>query len=195
MRTRWLVTAMLVSASALAAQEPTDAPEPRPARTPEIRPFAGAFVPTGAMRDDFRTATMVGLQVATEMSRDFHVLASAGWTHGHNRFGLGSDRTDIWQYDAGVEASRSRPLASGWTVRPFLGLGGGARTYDYRVAGMKSRSCAAGYGAVGTEFEAGAMGVRFEARDYVSCFKSPVTGRRDTRNDLGLTLGVSYHMR
>src|SRR6185312_1267922 len=57
----------------------------------EIRSFAGAFVPTGDMRNDFKTATTVGAQVAHEFSEHMHLLGSIAWTHGHNKFANLSD--------------------------------------------------------------------------------------------------------
>ena len=35
---------------------------------------------------------------------------------------------------------------------------------------------------------------RFEARDYLSCFESPVTGVKRTRNDSGLSVGLADHI-
>jgi hypothetical protein len=189
MRTRMLTAAVLMVGSALGAQVTA------PPLTPELRPFVGAYVPTGAMRDDFKAATMLGAQVALEVNRNFHVLGTAGWAHGHNKFGLGSDRTNIWQYDAGVEANLVRSLAATWLFRPFVGVGAGGRTYDYRVDGVKTQTCTAGYGTVGSELQTGAVALRVEARDYLTCFKSPLTGKNRTRNDLGLSLGVAYHLR
>ena len=188
MRTRMLAAALLVAGSALGAQ--TTAPP----FTPEVRPFVGAYVPTGAMRDDFKAATMLGAQVALEVNRYFHLLGTAGWVRGHNKLGLASDRTNLWLYDAGVEGNLLRPIGTGWLLRPFVGVGAGARTYDYRVEGMKTRTCTAGYGTVGTELEHRGVALRLEARDYLTCFKSPITGRSRTRNDLGLTFGVAYHV-
>lgn len=192
MRTRWLTAALLAAATALpaAALAAQDA-ERTPTR--EIRPFVGAYVPVGAMRRDFRDATMLGLQAAVERSRHLHFVGSASWTHGHNRYARGSDRTDLWQYDVGVELNLYRPQATGWVFRPFAGVGGGARTIDHRAAGLASYTCTTGYGSLGTELQTGAVALRVEARDYMSCFKSPVTGLHDTRSDLGLSLGVAYH--
>jgi hypothetical protein len=189
MRTRIMTILLLAGAARVGAQETA------PPGTLEIRPFAGAYIPTGAMRDNFKTAGMAGLQLAGELSRNFHVLASGSWTNGHNKFALGSTRTDVWQYDAGVEANLVRTIAGGWLFRPFVGVGAGARTYDYKAAGLRTRTCSMGYGAVGGQFEAGSMGLRLEARDHLSCFKSPMTGRSNTLNDVGLTLGVAYHLR
>jgi hypothetical protein len=192
MRTRWLTAAMLAAASALHASA-LDAQDGGRTPTREIRPFVGAYVPVGAMRRDFRDATMLGLQAAIERSRNLHFVGGASWTHGHNRYDRGSDRTDIWQYDVGLELNLYRPTAAGWVFRPFAGVGGGARTLDYRASGLASYTCTSGYGSLGTELQTGAVALRFEARDYMACFKSPVTGLHDTRSDLGLSLGVAYH--
>lgn len=194
MRTRWLTAAMLAAVSALPTAA-LHAQDGGPTPTREIRPFVGAYVPVGAMRRDFRDATMLGLQAAVERSRNLHLVGSASWTHGHHRYDRGSDRTDLWQYDVGVEVNLYRPMASGWVFRPFAGVGGGARTLDYRASGLKSYTCTAGYGSLGTELQTGGVALRVEARDYLSCFKSPVTGLHDTRSDLGLSLGVAYHRR
>ena len=192
MRTRWLTAAMLAAASALHASA-LDAQEGGQRPTREIRPFVGAYVPVGAMRRDFRDATMFGLQAAIERSRNLHFLGSASWTPGRNKYDRGSARTDIWQYDAGLEVNLYRPTAAGWVFRPFAGLGAGARTIDYRATGLASYTCTAGYGSLGTELQTGGVALRVEARDYMACFKSPVTGLHDTRSDLGLSLGVAYH--
>jgi hypothetical protein len=162
----------------------------------EIRSFAGAFVPTGDMRNDFKTATTVGAQVAHEFSEHMHLLGSIAWTHGHNKFAnLTDDRTFIWQYDAGVELNLVREINDEWLFRPLIGAGVGARTYDYAAAGVGSNTCSAGYASVGSELQRGTVAVRLDARDYLNCFKSPFTGVKKTRNDVGLTLGLVYHIR
>jgi hypothetical protein len=190
MRTRTLTLAVLLGlAPALGAQSPSRRV------TPEVRPLVGAYVPTGSMRDAFEPATMLGAQFGLELSRNFHVLATGTWTQGHNNFDFSTDRVNIWQYDVGVEGNLIRPLGEEWLFRPFLGVGAGGRTYDYRAGGVDTKSCTAGYAALGSEFETGAYALRAEARDYLSCFESPVTGEKQTRNDFGLSLGVAYHVR
>jgi len=162
----------------------------------EIRSFAGAFVPTGDMRNDFKTATTVGAQVAHEFSEHMHLLGSIAWTHGHNKFAnLTDDRTFIWQYDAGVELNLVREINDEWLFRPLIGAGVGARTYDYAAAGVGSNTCSAGYASVGSELQRGTVAVRLDARDYLNCFKSPFSDVKKTRNDVGLTLGLVYHIR
>lgn len=187
MRKILLISGLALAASALGAQEPWQRARP------EIRPFVGAYVPTGALRDRFETATMVGAQGALELNQNFHVTASVGLTHGHNKFGFNDDLTYIWQYDVGAEFNLVEPVTRDWMLRPFVGLGAGARTYDYKVT-SGTNSCAAGYGALGSELQKGAVAFRVEARDYAVCFKSPVTGRKSTRNDLGIAFGIAYHI-
>jgi hypothetical protein len=189
MRTYVLATAALLACVSAANAQPS------PRVTPEVRPFVGAFLPTGRMSDDFEAATMLGAQVGLELSRNFHVLGTGSWTHGHNKFEYASDRTNIWQYDLGIEGNLVRQVGERWLFRPFAGVGGGGRSYDYRASGVGTRTCTAGYAALGTEFETGPVALRVEARDYLSCFESPVTGRKRTRNDVGLSFGVAYHIR
>jgi hypothetical protein len=181
-------TAMLVVVATLPAQERWRPP------AAEVRPFAGVYIPVGAQRADFKSATMVGGQAAIELSRNFHGLASVGWTHGHNKFYV-NDVTHIWQYDVGAELNLVRDLGYGWFFRPFIGTGAGGRTYDYRTAGVDTKSCLAGYGTAGSEIQKGIIAFRVEARDYLSCFESPETGKKRTRNDLGLSFGLAYHLR
>ena len=179
----------LAFASLAGAQEPGQWP------TPEIRPFAGAYIPVGGMRDAFEPATMLGAQVALELSQNFHVVGSGSYTRGETKLPIASDRTNIWQFDIGVETNLVRPMGGRWTFRPFVGLGGGWRTYDYGADNESLRNCTAGYAALGSEFQTGPVALRIEGRDYLSCFESPITDRKTTRNDIGLTVGFAYHIR
>jgi hypothetical protein len=162
----------------------------------EIRSFVGAYVPTGGQQKEFKAATMVGVQAAQELSQNWHVLGSLSYTHGHNKYALFTDdRTFIWQYDVGVEVNAVVEMADRWLWRPLAGVGIGGRTYDYQNPHVNANTCTAGYASVGTEFQRNVMAVRFEARDYVNCFESPISGKKSTRNDMGLSIGLAYHLR
>jgi hypothetical protein len=162
----------------------------------EIRSFVGAFVPTGSQENDFKAATTVGITLAEELTDHLHVLGSVAWTHGHNKFaGFNDDRTFIWQYDGGLELNSLHWLTDEWLLRPLVGVGVGARTYDYQATNISSYTCSAGYGSVGSELQHGIVALRFEARDYINCFKSPVKSTNSTRNDLSLNFGIVYHIR
>jgi hypothetical protein len=49
---------------------------------------------------------------------------------------------------------------------------------------------------VGTEFQIARTALRLEARDNVFRYRSPISGvSSKTRNDVGLSFGVAYHLR
>lgn len=187
MRTILLVPAAMLAAATLHAQERSRTP------SAEIRPFAGVFVPVGAQRSDFKSASLVGGQGAIELNRHVHALATVGWTRGHNKF-YSDDLTHIWQYDVGAEFNLVRQIGYGWLFRPFVGTGAGGRTYDYKSSGAGSTTCLAGYGTLGSELQRNVVALRAEARNYLSCFESPTSGKKHTRNDLALSIGLAYHL-
>jgi hypothetical protein len=163
---------------------------------PEVRPFIAAYLPEGGLGNDFKSATTLGAQAAYELSPNFHVLGSLGWTHGHNTYAaLDDDRTWIWQYDVGAELNLVRKLGDQWLLRPFGGLGAGGRTYDYRASSVGKNTCATGYASAGTELQRGILAWRFEGRGYLACFESPITGKKQTRNDYSLAFGAAWHFR
>jgi hypothetical protein len=191
MRTLTLAAALLAAASVAAAQEPNDAPA---AARFEIRPFVGAYVPTGDQRNVMEDAPMIGGQLAYQVAPTLHVLGSLGWVLGTDRYRVADRGVQIFQYDLGVEYGLVRPMKGGWDLKPFLGLGGGGRTYAYGDDALSTGTCIAGYGAAGAEYQWGVTALRFEARNYVHCFKSPIAGvGSKTRNDLGFSLGVALH--
>jgi hypothetical protein len=190
MRKLSLAIALLTAASAAAAQSSYD----ETIAKVEIRPFAGAYVPTGDQRDVMKDAPMFGAQLAYQYWPNLHFLGTLGWAPAKDRFNVADDGVNIFQYDVGLEYGLVKPQKEGWELKPFLGLGAGGRTYQFADGALNDRSCSAGYGALGTEFQFGATALRLEARDYLHCFKSPLAdGRSRTRNDLGLSVGVAFH--
>jgi hypothetical protein len=191
MRTLSLAVALLTAASMATAQSPADDPY---APRFEIRPFAGTNVPIGNQRDVLKDAPLFGGQVAYQYWPNLHFLGSVGWAPAKSRYEVRDDGVSIFQYDVGLEYGMVQPQKEGWLLKPFLGLGAGARTYAYADGALKDQTCAAGYGALGTEFHFGATALRLEARDVVYCFKSPLAGvSSKTRQDLGLSFGVAFH--
>lgn len=187
MRRLLITTLFLAAATTATAQTPT---------TPmlELRPLAGALIPTGDQRDLFKDAAMYGAQVALAYRPNVHFVGSFAWSPGRDRFAISDHKVNVYQYDVGAEYNLTYPLGSRWELKPFLGAGGGARTYDYEATTLETRTCAAGYGALGTELQYGVVGLRLEARDYLYCFKNPVSGQSNTRNEVGLTAGFVYHV-
>ena len=184
----------LAAAVLTAAAVPTVADAQAGAYGFELRPFVGAYVPTGEQRDLLRDAVLVGAQASWRVRPALALTGTFGWAPSKDRLTPGDQTLDVYQYDVGAELRGASWLAGGgWDFSPFVGLGAGARTYDYRDLDVDARTNFAGYGAVGGDVGVGAVALRLELRNYVSRFK-PLTGGGDaaTRNDLGVAAGLSY---
>ena len=164
---------------------------------PEIRPFVGAYVPTGDQRNDFKDAVLVGTQVAVEASDRFHVVGTFAFTGpDFNQPTQTSGHMHVYQMDIGGELFRNVDFSNNdWKFRPFLGIGAGVRRYDPTETG-DSKNYPAGYGALGAEFQLNQFALRFETRDYLTQFKG-VTGSEptSTRNEVVFSAGLALHLR
>jgi hypothetical protein len=165
----------------------------------EIRPYVGAYVPTGDQRDLLKDAVLVGAQASWRVIPQLAVTGTFGWAPSKDRLTAGDQTLDLYQYDLGAEARAPSWYSGGswgsggsWDFTPFVGLGIGGRTYNYRDLEVDSKTNVAGYGALGGEVGFGRLGLRVEGRDYVSRFE-PLTGNSDTktRNDVTLAAGLT----
>jgi hypothetical protein len=161
----------------------------------ELRPYVGAFIPTGAQRDLLKDALLVGAQASYSFIPQLALTGTFGWSPSKDRITAGDQTLDVYQYDLGLEGRAPAWYTSGtgsWSFTPFAGIGAGARTYSYRDLNVGSKTNVAGYGALGGELGFGRAGVRLEGRDYVSRFE-PLTGSGDTktRNDVTLAAGLT----
>lgn len=182
-----LAVATFAVANPLAAQSST-------AGNFEIRPYVGAYIPTGDQRDLFKDAILVGAQGSYRFTPALALTATVGWSPTEDRLTAGQETVDLLQYDLGAELRAPAWLrGESWDFSPFFGLGIGGRTYDYRdLDNVDAKTNVAGYGALGGEFGFGQFGLRIEGRDYVSRFE-PLTGNGDakTRNDVAVAAGLT----
>ena len=157
-----------------------------------VQPFAGAFVPVGAQRELLGTAVLTGLQWSWRVTYGVAITSRLAWSPTRDLQISGDQRLDLFQYDIGGEArGESFFSGAGWDVTPFVGLGGGARTYVFRALPVRSKTNLAAYGALGVEFGYGSMGFRLEGRNTFSQLKPLVgPGTNTTRNDIAVSGGV-----
>lgn len=158
----------------------------------EIRPYVGAYLPTGDQRDLLKDAILVGAQASYRVLPQLAITGTVGWSPTEDRVSAG-ERIDLLQYDVGAELRAPAWIQrASWDFTPFAGLGVGGRTYDYRDLDVDAKTNVAGYGALGGEFGFGQFGLRIEGRDYISRFK-PLTGSGDakTRNDVAVAAGLT----
>ena len=187
---RVLSTAALLTAAASAQRAGA---QPSGVRF-EVRPFVGAYIPTGDQRDFLKDAVLAGGQASWLVFPAFAVTGGFAWSPSKDRLTAGDQTLDIFQYDVGGELRLPSGYGLGFAqLTPFAGLGVGGRTYSYRDLDVSSKSNFDGYGALGGDVGFGPIAFRIEARDYVSQFK-PLVGGGDTktRNDIGLAAGLSY---
>ena len=187
-------TALAAAVIAAAAVPTTAAHAQAGAIGVELRPFVGAYVPTGEQRDLLRDAVLVGAQASWRVRPSLALTGTVGWAPSKDRLTPGDQTLDLYQYDLGAELRAASWLAGGgWDFTPFVGLGAGGRTYDYRDLDVSAKTNFAGYGALGGDVGVGAVALRVEVRNYLSRF-TPLTGGGDaeTRNDLGVAAGLSY---
>jgi hypothetical protein len=185
-----VVAVLLASARALAAQ--TSAPE---ARRWELRFTSGALVPTGSQRNFLKDAQMSAAQVSWLVRPSVAVTGTLGWARSRDVASVDGPKLDVFTSDLGVEA---RPVQ--WftdravSFSPFVGLGAGARSYNYRKLDVDATNNLAGYGTVGGEVGMGRVGLRLEVRDYATGFKPLVgAGKSAMRNDVVIMAGLRFN--
>jgi hypothetical protein len=162
---------------------------------PEVRPMFGAYLPTGKQEKDLKSAMLAGVQVATEVRPSLDLVGSFQWSPSKNKYLTAKNRVNLYQYDAGAELMGPKATPFGGSLKPFVGLGLGARTYHPQTTDLKSTTYFAGYGALGTEFQLSRVGLRLEGRDYLSQFKGVSgTEKGSTRNDVVLAAALAFHI-
>ncbi|WP_242342140.1 outer membrane beta-barrel protein [Anaeromyxobacter terrae] len=184
MKKLFVITAVVIGLAS------TSARAEEPSRRLSVAPFVGAFVGTGDQRDLLDDSVLTGLTATYELHRYVAVVGAFGWSPTQVK-GLGED-LDLFQYDLGLQGQYPVALADGWTLKPFLGVGAGARTYNFRDLDVDAETDFAGYVSAGANVERGMLAVGLTARDYVTAYDG-LAGEADStaRNDLGLFGSVS----
>jgi len=185
-----VVALAIASATTLVAQEspPTYAPRF------DVATYAGAAIPTGALRDSFDSAFLLGAQGTYTLGSHIDVLGDFDWTRPATKLVPTDVHADVYQADLGVEIGGARGNTHRWAMRPFADLGGGIRRYNYASSELNDRSRPVGFAAVGTELAFGRSAIRLAARDNVLSYVAPtIDATHATRNDIGLTVGVGFH--
>jgi hypothetical protein len=159
----------------------------------ELRPFVGGCIPTGDHAGVLKAGALLGLQLAFEINRHLSVVGGAAWSSSADKTAAVDRRVDIYHYDVGAEAGVSKPLGGRTVLRPFIGLGGGGRSFGYRGPDPRPQHTFGGYGALGSQLQMGRIGARIEVRDYVTAFKGlhGELRQRAARNDVTIAGGVS----
>jgi hypothetical protein len=152
----------------------------------ELRVTSGAFVPTGNQRNFLKDAQLTAAQLSWVVRPSLAVTGTFGWARSRDIASVSTPKLDVFTSDLGIEARPAQWLAGhAVTFSPFVGLGAGARSYNYRKLDVDATNNLAGYAAAGGELGMGRVGIRLEVRDYATGFRPLVgAGKSDRRNDV-----------
>lgn len=182
---------LFVITAAVVAFASTSARADEAQRKLSVAPYVGAFLGTGDQRDLLDDAVLTGLTVSYEAHPYVAVVGAFGWSPTQVK-GLAED-LDLFQYDLGVQGQYPVALANGFTLKPFVGVGAGARTYSFRDLDVDAETDFAGYLSAGANVEYRQLALGLTARDYLTAYDG-LAGEDEssTRNDLGLFASIAY---
>jgi hypothetical protein len=183
---------LLAPARTSAAQAPAASTEAWEFRVP-----SGGLVPTGALRQALKDAHLSAAQLTYVVRPAFAITATVGWARSRDLAAANDPKLDVFTYDVGAEARAPKWFASRRvTFTPFTGAGAGARSYNHRKVAVDATHNLAGYAVVGGELGMGRVGLRLEARDYVTGFRPLIGGGgARTRNDIVALVGLRLRKR
>ena len=189
------LSSTLIAANGLGAQV-TDAKADTAKRWSLTVP-GGTMVPTGAQRHAIKRGDVTAVQLAYAPRAAFAITSTFGWARSRDIATAGDPKLDVFTYDVGIEARAARWIqGNGMTFTPFAGAGAGGRSYNYRKLDVDATHNLGGYVSAGGELRIRRLGLRLEARDYVTDFK-PLQGSGVARtgNDVVVLAGVHLFSR
>jgi len=163
----------------------------------EVRVASGAMLPVAEFNRSIARGHLTAAQVAWLPDPSLALVTTLGWAKSRDLVTAGEPTLHAYTVDFGLEV---RP--EGWVqggrlqLSPFVGSGAGARRYDGAGRAGSLPSTIAGYGSVGGELGMGRIGLRLEARHYLSAFAADARdGARDPRRDVQLLATLRFNRR
>src|SRR6266567_744024 len=90
---RFVVLALVLATAKLTAQEVSVGSRGA------IRPFVGAYLPTGDQRDFVKDAVVLGAQASWTLNSNFALAGTFGWAPSKDKVTAGDRTLDQFQYD------------------------------------------------------------------------------------------------
>jgi len=168
----------------------------------DLRPAAGAFIPTGDQLKAMDRGALLGIGVGVAFHPMVSVVANGTYIASHDKTRPTEEFIGIYQFDIGAEGGLA-PMGvfRSFMLRPYAGVGVGMRRYSPTAYALESVTKGLGYGAIGLESPFARGGVRLGLRANLSKFEgfeedAPVTFDRDSQKlDLALEFGVRVRIR
>ena len=187
------VAALVLSLSALPLGPAVSHAQSEHTGTLAMHVLLGGFLPTGASRGSVSNGYAIGAQIGIAFTPRIATVATAFVTQTKFR-AIDVVEVTLVQYDVGVEFAPGAPHESTHRVIPFVGLGAGGRTYNFRDAGTATRTYPAVYVAAGSEIRLQRIALRMEARGYASR-QEREAGAAVTSTDVVGLAGLAVHFR
>lgn len=162
----------------------------------EFRPVLGGLLAVGAQRQAFEDGALFGVQLAVELNGMVHVVGAFSYIPTQTRRADGGyDQIRMSQWDLGVELNARLRRRGYWTPKPFVSAGVGHRTFR-NMRRELGDGFPTVYAGLGIEYQTDLVGLRLEARDYLSRFAGFDSAEpHAVRNDIGLAMSIAYHVR
>jgi hypothetical protein len=168
----------------------------------DIRPTAGAFIPTGDQLRAIGRGAVLGFGVGVALHPMVAVVGNAAFITSSDQSRPTEDYVGIYQFDIGAEGSAPAfGVYRGFTLKPYGGIGIGMRRYAPNVRVLEAVNKGLGYGALGLEFPFDRGGLRLGGRVNISKFEgfddtATVDFDRDSQKmDFSIELGVRVRIR
>ena len=163
----------------------------------ELRLPSGGFIATGEQRDHLKDAEVTAAQLSWRVRPRLAITGTFAWARSRDLATTGSPKLDVFSSDLGIETHSGKWSNGGRvSMTAFAGAGAGARSYNYRKLDVDATNNLAGYLALGGEIARGRVGLRLEARDYVSGFRPLVgAGQSEARNDVLIMGALRFNRR
>ncbi len=156
----------------------------------EFRVSSGALVPTGTQRNSLKDAEVTAAQLSWLVRPSLAITGTLGWARSKDLTVSDTPKLDVFNSDLGIELRADRSML----FSPFVGIGAGMRSYNYRSLNVDASNNVAGYVAAGGETGVGRVGLRLEARDYATGFKPLIgSGASNVRNDVVIMAAVRFN--
>jgi hypothetical protein len=168
----------------------------------DIRPAAGAFIPTGDQLRAIGRGAVLGVGVGVAVHPMVSVVANASYITSSDQSRPTQDYVSIAQFDIGAEGGLSAlSVYRGFMLKPYGGLGIGMRRYSPTVRVHEAVNKGVGYAGLGVEIPFERGGLRLGARANMSKFEgfdpdATVSFDRDSQKlDFSVELGVRVRIR
>lgn len=159
----------------------------------EISPYAGAYLGLGDQRDTLEDAFLAGLRLKYDFHPYVALTGSFAWSPTEAKQ-FANEKLDVYQYDLGVQGQYPIALTADWTLKPFVGVGVGARTYDFRDLNADAETDFVWYSELGAGIERGPLAFAVTARDTMSAYDG-LAGEQDSTTRIDLQLFGSVGLR